>query len=74
VRRRNPGEAQFDGLECRDLLHAGCAGYGYGLSPLHLGLARPVRALRPVHAASLGIATLLEGELNGRTKSLPDNR
>ena len=35
---RNRGEAQFDDLECRDLLNAGRAGYDYGFAALHLGL------------------------------------
>jgi hypothetical protein len=30
--------AQFDGLECRDLLNAGHAGYHHGFAALHLGL------------------------------------
>jgi hypothetical protein len=44
VRKKPPrappksGDGQFDDLECRDLLHAGRAGYGYGFSALHLGL------------------------------------
>jgi hypothetical protein len=39
ARPLNPDEAQFDDLEYRDLLRAGRAGYGYGFSALHLGLA-----------------------------------
>jgi hypothetical protein len=35
----NPDEGQFDDSEYRDLLRAGRAGYGYGFSALHLGLA-----------------------------------
>jgi hypothetical protein len=38
VRRRNPGEPQFEGLECRDLLHAGSAGYHCGFAALNLSL------------------------------------
>src|SRR5438067_8173309 len=52
---------QFDDLGCRGLLHAGRAGHAYGISALHLRLARPVcllgyscscRAVRPCHRVS----------------------
>jgi hypothetical protein len=43
----NPGETQFDDLECRDPLHTGGAGYADGFVGLNLGLEP--RRKRPPH-------------------------
>ena len=49
---RNPGDAQFDDLERRDLLHAGRSGYRCGRIALNLGLQAeaktPSRPPRPL--------------------------